>query len=188
VSDPYRDPPAAPYRAPGVPSTPCPRCAVGLSTSEVAGLRLEVCARCEGLFIGKGPMMSALESPAITDELRAILPRTRTAQDHPGPMYVKCPQCATLMNRSQYMHGAKVIIDYCKRHGIWFDAGELPVVLDFHAGGGAERAKAHAEQQARDAERAAELKRQTETAKARWEVSRFRHQGNMADFFAALFS
>jgi Zn-finger nucleic acid-binding protein len=56
-------------------------------------------------------------------------------------MYVRCPVCATLMNRKQYATGAKVVIDVCRQHGVWFDGGELAVVLDFIAAGGLEDAR-----------------------------------------------
>jgi hypothetical protein len=34
-----------------------------------------------------------------------------------------------------------VIIDLCKQHGVWFDADELPKIIDFIDGGGLARAR-----------------------------------------------
>jgi hypothetical protein len=45
------------------------------------------------------------------------------------------------MNRKQFARGAKVVVDVCKGHGTWFDAGELPVVVEFVMNGGLERAE-----------------------------------------------
>ena len=74
-------------------------------------------------------------------ELRALVPRGSNAWAERGRVYVKCPVCETLMNRRQYASGAQVVIDWCKHHGVWFDAGELSRVLDFVATGGLARAQ-----------------------------------------------
>jgi hypothetical protein len=43
-----------------------------------------------------------------------------------------------------------VIVDVCKKHGTWFDLGELPRVLAFVAAGGLERSRRRtAEEEAR---------------------------------------
>jgi Zn-finger nucleic acid-binding protein len=63
--------------------------------------------------------------------------------------YVKCPDCRTIMNRRQFAHGANVIIDGCKGHGTFFDAGELRKVVDFMKSGGLVKA-AKLEQQQRE--------------------------------------
>jgi Zn-finger nucleic acid-binding protein len=185
--DPYRDPPGAPYREAGRPGSPCPRCEVGLAATNPAGVRLDACARCLGVFIAPEPLLSLLEQRDAIEELRALLPRTRSPLADAGPMYVKCPQCTVLMNRTQYAHGAKVVIDYCRRHGTWFDAGELPLVLDFVAEGGHRRAQAWAAQQTRDAERDFKMKQTFAVARARWEVTRVGRSPDVAAFFADLF-
>jgi Zn-finger nucleic acid-binding protein len=62
---------------------------------------------------------------------------------HPGgAMYIQCPRCRTRMNRRLFADGAKVVVDVCRGHGIWFDDGELRAVVEFIAGGGLARAAA----------------------------------------------
>ena len=56
-------------------------------------------------------------------------------------MYVKCPSCATMMNRKLFAAGAGVIVDVCRAHGTFFDAGELPQIIDFVMKGGLEAAQ-----------------------------------------------
>lgn len=189
MSDPYRDPPEAdaPYRAPGRPGAPCPRCEVGLASTDPAGVRVDACGRCFGMFIAPDALLELLAAPVVIDELRALLPRSRTPHAERGPMYVKCPQCAVLMNRTQYAVGAKVVIDYCRKHGTWFDAGELVAVLDFVASGGHERAQARALQEARDAERDARWRSTFAVARARWQITRVGHRAEAVAFFRDLF-
>src|SRR5260221_8443341 len=50
--------------------------------------------------------------------------------------YVPCPDCKQLMNRSNFAHSSGVIIDICKQHGVWFDAEELPKIIEFIQKGG----------------------------------------------------
>jgi Zn-finger nucleic acid-binding protein len=150
MSGPYRDPPATPYRAPSRPSYPCPRCEAGLAGAEQAGVRFDRCDRCAGIFVTADTLREMVERAEVYEELRAVLPRDGNAWAERGRVYVKCPVCETLMNRRQYASGAKVVIDWCKHHGVWFDAGELTRVLDFVADGGLVRAQAREAEQQRD--------------------------------------
>lgn len=162
MSGPYRAPPASPYRTPGRPSYPCPRCEAGLAGTELAGVRLDACERCAGAFITAETLRDVVEQPPVLDELRALLPRGENAWAERGRVYVKCPVCETLMNRRQYATGARVVIDWCKHHGFWFDAGELPRVLDFVADGGLERAAAREAEEAKLGEQRARAAREHE--------------------------
>ena len=53
--------------------------------------------------------------------------------------YVPCPDCSQLMNRSNFARSSGVIIDTCRQHGVWFDASELPRILEFIDQGGLTR-------------------------------------------------
>jgi len=160
VSDPYRSPPAPPYRAPARGAWRCPRCEASLAGEDHAGVRLDVCSRCGGMFVGHGTLTELIERDGVIDELRALLPRAASAWAEGGRMYVSCPVCEVLMNRRQYATGAKVVIDVCKHHGLWFDAGELPRALDFVAAGGLARAAARDEADARDQARREQERRE----------------------------
>src|SRR6266850_2694400 len=61
--------------------------------------------------------------------------------------YVPCPECSQLMNRINFARCSGVIIDLCKKHGIWFDSDELSRIVEFIRGGGLElsRSKEKAE-------------------------------------------
>jgi len=55
--------------------------------------------------------------------------------------YVRCPVCRTMTNRWNFARISGVIIDSCRDHGIWFDAGEIEKVMGFIARGGLQKAK-----------------------------------------------
>ena len=50
--------------------------------------------------------------------------------------YRKCPVCQELMVRRHYGKGSGVIIDFCRTHGTWLDAKELPAILTWIRAGG----------------------------------------------------
>ena len=159
MTDPYRTPPPPPAAGARRGGWACPRCTANLGGEELAGVKLDRCIRCEGVFMTLDRMTDLIERRELLDELRALLPREpRRMAAAPSPMYVKCPVCATLMNRKQYATGAKVVIDACRQHGVWFDGGELVLVLDFIAGGGLADARRRDDTRREDAAREARLR------------------------------
>jgi Zn-finger nucleic acid-binding protein len=45
------------------------------------------------------------------------------------------------MNRNNFARSSGVIIDLCKKHGVWFDAEELPRIIEFVRKGGLAHAR-----------------------------------------------
>lgn len=123
----------------------CPRCETGLLGRLIGDVLLDECPDCHGVFVD----VTALER--IIDERRAARadaifghagPPTEDPLPQPeGPIYVRCPDCETMMNRKNFAPGAGIIVDVCRAHGTWFDAKELPRVVDFVMKGGLERAQ-----------------------------------------------
>ena len=56
--------------------------------------------------------------------------------------YRPCPSCHQLMNRKNFGGMSGIIVDVCTLHGTYFDAGELPRVLEFVRRGGLAKAQA----------------------------------------------
>ena len=56
--------------------------------------------------------------------------------------YRPCPSCSQLMNRKNFGGISGIIVDVCTLHGTYFDAGELPRVLEFVRRGGLAKAQA----------------------------------------------
>lgn len=150
-----------PYREAPPPARPCPRCAAGLMRRALADASLDECRSCGGVFVDAELIPRIVDALDLGGEVIATFPRGAAGpgqEPTSGPTYLKCPRCAVIMNRRLFATGAKVIIDRCAEHGIWFDAAELRAVADFAAGGGMERA-AERDQAARDARAAAEKQR-----------------------------
>lgn len=47
--------------------------------------------------------------------------------------YVACPRCGELMARRNFGRTSGILVDTCKKHGIWLDRGELRRVVDYLA-------------------------------------------------------
>ena len=55
----------------------------------------------------------------------------------PEPLrYRACPQCGELMHRGLFGKRSGVIVDRCRSHGTWLDAGELRQLMEWARAGG----------------------------------------------------
>jgi Zn-finger nucleic acid-binding protein len=119
----------------------CPRCKIRLKLIRIEETVLCECERCEGIWVD----VETFEEVCANQEKQAAVLRSIeqiTHQLHPPKIqYVPCPTCKNLMNRNNFARSSGVIIDICKQHGIWFDAEELPRIIEFIRKGGLERAR-----------------------------------------------
>jgi Zn-finger nucleic acid-binding protein len=130
------------------------------------------CVRCGGLFVAHPTLAKIVEDRERSGALP--VPDARPFEFAKKPLadvdvrYVKCPLCHQQMNRANFGKRSGVVVDVCKQHGTWFDAGELTQAVEWIASGGLEP---HVWQQARrDAshrdERAARIKEAQAIAQA----------------------
>lgn len=132
----------------------CPACQSPLEERRLADALVLECTSCQGRMIEHAVLDTwtadrAARAPA---ELQDPTPPTIETQVR----YRRCPRCNTVMNRVNPGSGAKVIVDICKDHGIWFDPGELERWVDYARRGGLEAAR-----QNKEAERLRERQERT---------------------------
>jgi len=125
------------------PNLPCPRCNDALSARLVGDVLIDECGQCLGLFLDHIAIQRVIEDrrQARAETLLGALPRQEVKARPSERMYVKCPACRTIMNRKLFATGAGVIVDVCRTHGTFFDAGELPAIIEFVMKGGLEQAE-----------------------------------------------
>jgi len=117
----------------------CPRCRQGLEEISVEDTRLRACTKCDGLWIGVKTFETiCADSERQSAVLGFIDSRTLRGTPLTKVNYVPCPDCGDLMNRSNFAKASGVIVDLCKQHGVWFDADELPSIIQFIQKGGME--------------------------------------------------
>jgi Zn-finger nucleic acid-binding protein len=119
----------------------CPRCSGALEPVRLGENRLRECAGCGGLWVDNRTFL------AICHDHERVAPLL-AARPHPGPgtdagllrvEYARCPVCRGLMNRLNFARVSGVVVDVCREHGTWFDAGELQRVVEFIERGGIDR-------------------------------------------------
>ena len=134
--------PAAPVAALDEKTGDCPRCRKSLEAVAVGSDRFDACSHCDGLWMGSAQFEAVC---AERERQSAVLGFIRGRPKHPQQLtkinYVPCPQCGALMNRSNFARASGVIVDICKRHGVWFDADELTTIIEFIRKGGMEIAR-----------------------------------------------
>jgi Zn-finger nucleic acid-binding protein len=125
---------------------PCPlcgpdRCLASRRLGEAGVCALE-CGGCGGLFLGNDAFRlvadRALGEVVPTREHAVALPPPPRRPQR-GPLYRPCPRCGARMNRQNYGRSSGVIVDLCRRHGVWLDAEELDRIVAWIRGGGPRR-------------------------------------------------
>ena len=127
---------------------PCPRCNHPLEVSSTSDPRVHECPACGGTFVPRDLLTEILCTAELGGGVRDSLPRVTVG----AVRYLSCPLCHTSMNRVNFGRVSGVVVDVCKMHGTWFDAGELTRVVAFASSGGLEKTRAR-EQDARRDER-----------------------------------
>lgn len=121
----------------------CPDCKLPLTTFKAGAGQLQACERCGAQMVTHGLLRALLEQREV---LGAAVPSPGEApRGNPlkDPVrYRPCPSCQLLMNRKNFGGASGIIVDVCVRHGTFFDAGELPRVLEFVRRGGLAQAQA----------------------------------------------
>jgi len=119
----------------------CPRCKISLHTVQIDTAIIRECTKCGGFWSG----IEAFENLCANKEQQSSVLTfigKRIEHMHSSPIsYVPCPDCKELMNRSNFAKTSGVIIDLCKQHGVWFDAEELPKIINFINSGGLARSR-----------------------------------------------
>lgn len=111
-----------------------------MQSRAITDFAIEECGGCEGVFLDGTALAAIVAEPARGEALLAALPRRpHSVLPKDGKLYVKCPTCGTIMNRKQFATAAGIVIDVCRDHGTFFDAGELCAIIDYVRGGGLER-------------------------------------------------
>ena len=111
----------------------CPACRGPLVVRLTDDFDVVECEACSGVWVNM-ETLRLLASRAAWSATHAAgtdstLPRAAAQRG-----YVPCVTCGELMMRRQYHHqdrASGVIVDQCKDHGVWFDAGELVLALRF---------------------------------------------------------
>jgi Zn-finger nucleic acid-binding protein len=121
----------------------CPACAIDLAPRSLAGLAVQECERCRGLWVPATNFDALVEHTRTrgreraTDGLRAATPPQVASGARVA--YRHCPVCRQPMHRKNFGRVSGVVIDWCRADGTWLDANELAQIATFVSQGGLDR-------------------------------------------------
>jgi Zn-finger nucleic acid-binding protein len=120
----------------------CPRCNDDLEKMAIGDAMIRGCTKCDGVWVD-APMFEAIcaDSERQSQVLNLLRGRAMTSKQVTKINYVPCPDCGQLMNRNNFAKASGVVVDVCRDHGVWFDADELPSIIEFIHKGGMEIAR-----------------------------------------------
>jgi Zn-finger nucleic acid-binding protein len=119
---------------------PCPGCRGSLHGVSVGDVGILECTECDGLWLDA----AAFERICADREAQAAVihgGEGRTPGIEKRVSYRPCVRCGTMMNRVNFARLSGTIVDVCKGHGTFLDAGELQAIVGFIQGGGLARAR-----------------------------------------------
>jgi Zn-finger nucleic acid-binding protein len=122
-------------------STTCPACRAAMVRVRIGDLALLECTSCDGVWVDAGDFERICADQAAQ---AAVLHRwdTHTPGNAAARVrYRPCPGCGKLMNRINFGRISGTVIDVCRGHGTFLDAGELHDIVTFIRDGGLDRAR-----------------------------------------------
>lgn len=121
----------------------CPRCKSRLRARVVETYSIVECTSCAGLWFSPGTLDRLCER-ADEEGLASRVLGSPVGVATVGPevvRYLPCVVCKDLMIRRNFAQCSGVILDLCRKHGLWLDRGELERVLEFVRKGGLLKAR-----------------------------------------------
>lgn len=127
--------------SPRLPLGNCPRCRTEMTNIEVEGISLHECERCSGVWCDVDTFEAICSEKEGQAAVIGRLGEFGESSRESRVRYVPCPECGSLMNRSNFARISGIVIDSCRPHGVWFDAQELPGIISFIQKGGLDHAR-----------------------------------------------
>jgi Zn-finger nucleic acid-binding protein len=130
------------------PARRCPCCREDARRITVGDTELCECGRCGGLWLEAETFQRlCADRERQAAVLAALAAPTGSAWSHHRPAgdpvrYLPCLECGKVMNRLNFARSSGIVLDVCKRHGVWFDEHELRRVVEFIGAGGLDAARA----------------------------------------------
>ena len=115
----------------------CPICKCELENVSKCGNDLDICPECHGIWLDNREFKRLTSARDVyKDDSIPCEFLKKPLENKKG--YLPCPICGALMPRRNFRRISGVLIDICRDHGVWLEAGELEQIRCFIANGGTE--------------------------------------------------
>lgn len=101
----------------------CPHCAAVLVTLEFSDIEVDYCYACAGIWLDAGELEQLMDVGGGDAYLETAAPAQVTEKGR------RCPLCRRTMEKIALGTTERVLLDRCRAHGIWSDAGELRKIM-----------------------------------------------------------
>ena len=187
--DPYRGAELPPKKKDSVASLTCPACEGVMEIEDQRGIEIHRCGACDGLWLDPGELDDLVDAPPaaapdvaqIREEMRKVAPPVGEVR------YRMCPRCGDPMNRQNYGSHSGVVIDECRRHGLYLDAHEFEAIETFIRMGGLDIKRKMLEERARKRELTARAAEADAAAREHGAAAVVRHRHWLLGGFFDLF-
>jgi len=108
----------------------CPACDNEMFVVEFEMVEIDYCPACRGVWLDSGELgLIGEKAGAVRGELLAAL--EKAGGKSPTPVERRsCPVCRKTMQHTSTGGVKPIVLDVCpRRHGVWFDHGELSAVV-----------------------------------------------------------
>lgn len=99
------------------------------------------CERCRGVWLDAATFEHVCASRETQGAVLHQWPAAARATATEAIRYRKCVACGKMMNRLNFGRLSGTVVDVCKGHGTFLDAGELHLIVTFIQQGGLDRAR-----------------------------------------------
>jgi Zn-finger nucleic acid-binding protein len=129
-------------RADPVPSSAaCPACRGAMTRVMIGDVALLECAACDGIWVEAADFERiCADHEAQAAVLHRLNPQPIAVSKAPIH-YRSCVKCGKMMNRVNFGRMSGTVVDVCRGHGTFLDAGELHAIVTFIRDGGLDRAR-----------------------------------------------
>jgi len=129
-------------RTSGGPQTArCPACLGKMSEVQVGDTALMECDRCRAMWIDAKTFEHICADRAAQAAVLHQWSKPPEAKAAADVRSRKCVACGKMMNRINFGKLSGTVVDVCKGHGTFLDAGELHLIVTFIQQGGLDRAR-----------------------------------------------
>jgi Zn-finger nucleic acid-binding protein len=131
----------------------CPGCESDLQRVAVGAMSMLECGACDGMWLDADVFERLCADRETQSAVLHRLSRREASGSAARVRYRPCPRCGKMMNRVNFGKLSGTVVDVCKGHGTFLDAGELHEIATFILGGGLDRARERRLEEIRDEER-----------------------------------
>jgi Zn-finger nucleic acid-binding protein len=113
----------------------CPACKSDTIVVEYHRIELDYCPSCHGVWFDSGELELLLDSAGLESPVSMLAGLAGSGRASSKEKRRRCPICLRKMRKTVIGREPEIVLDVCSRgDGLWFDGGELDLLVGQLAG------------------------------------------------------